>query len=418
MRSMEDDLEQLHSAAMGVGGPLGGGSPAAEAVVDATSICAPQEETFGPGALIVLAVYTVFLICIAAYGHFRSGSSTMSSHFLAGSGLGSVVLSFSLFATAFSGYTLLGVPGSAYREGYGAFVWVHTACTVTTTQLFVAPRLYRLARLRGYITPCCYIRERYNNVFVTSLVTACYLVPMAIYVLAQIKSISTLMGSLTGSKQLAVASTGVLTAIMLLYESLGGLKSVAWTDVAQGVLLLSGFFCMFGIAEAEFGGLNHAGFAMRGIDPEFTEVPLRPCPPRHVKCFRCRSRGRPLSSSTVSVLILSRYHHLAQSRSFAPAGICPEWCMPPSTHLSVFSPPRCRHSGAGALCMETVRVAVHRSRNRWPAAARLAAQTLRRAPRQRHSDRVHGARLGTSLRDPPLGGRGLGRHLALSQPRR
>ena len=101
----------------------------------------------------------------------------------------------------------------------------------------MAPRLYRLARLREYITPCCYIRERFSDSRVTSFVTGCYLIPMAIYVLAQIKSISTLMAGLTGSKSAAFASTGVLTAIMLLYESLGGLKSVAWTDVAQVRLL-------------------------------------------------------------------------------------------------------------------------------------------------------------------------------------
>lgn len=274
---MADATSPLHGAALPIVTPERGnltGNGLADAVVDAaTAVCAPQEESFGPGALVVLAVYIVFLLGIAAYGHLRSGSSTMANHYLAGSGLGSVVLCFSLFATAFSGYTLLGVPGSAYRDGYGAYVWVHTACTVSTTQLFVAPRLYRLARLREYITPCCYIRERFSDSRVTSFVTGCYLIPMAIYVLAQIKSISTLMAGLTGSKSAAFASTGVLTAIMLLYESLGGLKSVAWTDVAQGILLLVGFFCMFGIAEAEFGGLASAGYAMKLIDPVYTEVP-------------------------------------------------------------------------------------------------------------------------------------------------
>ena len=140
---MADATSPLHGAALPIVTPERGnltGNGLADAIVDAaTAVCAPQEESFGPGALVVLAVYIVFLLGIAAYGHLRSGSSTMANHYLAGSGLGSVVLCFSLFATAFSGYTLLGVPGSAYRDGYGAYVWVHTACTVSTTQVLVGP---------------------------------------------------------------------------------------------------------------------------------------------------------------------------------------------------------------------------------------------------------------------------------------
>ena len=48
-------------------------------------------------------------------------SESLADFYLAGRGLGGVVLLFTLYATQYSGNTLVGYPGEAYRVG---FPWV------------------------------------------------------------------------------------------------------------------------------------------------------------------------------------------------------------------------------------------------------------------------------------------------------
>ena len=48
----------------------------------------------------------------------------------------------------------------------------------------------------------------------------------------------------------------VLAAIMLLYETLGGFRAVAWTDVIQGGILAVGFFVLLALIFVEYGSLE------------------------------------------------------------------------------------------------------------------------------------------------------------------
>ena len=47
----------------------------------------------------------------------------------------------------------------------------------------------------------------------------------------------------------------LLSFIMVIYETLGGMRSVAWTDMIQGVLLLLGVVFIFILVQVHYGGL-------------------------------------------------------------------------------------------------------------------------------------------------------------------
>ena len=49
-----------------------------------------------------------------------------------------------------------------------------------------------------------------------------------------------------------------LALVMLVYESLGGMRSVAWTDAIQGGMLLVGFIILTGLAFSQFGSIPDA----------------------------------------------------------------------------------------------------------------------------------------------------------------
>jgi len=54
---------------------------------------------------------------------------------------------------------------------------------------------------------------------------------------------------------------------MVLYETLGGMRSVAWTDVIQGVLLLAGVVFIFFAIQIEYGGFVEAGRLIQSKQP-------------------------------------------------------------------------------------------------------------------------------------------------------
>ena len=60
----------------------------------------------------------------------------------------------------------------------------------------------------------------------------------------------------------------LLALVMLIYESLGGMRSVAWTDVVQGFFLLIGCAAILYVLVTADGGLSKAAESVRATAPE------------------------------------------------------------------------------------------------------------------------------------------------------
>ena len=64
-----------------------------------------------------------------------------------------------------------------------------------------------------------------------------------------------------------------LSVIMVIYETLGGLRSVAWTDVIQGLILLGGVIFLFIAIEYQYGGVSSTSEFLINSKPEFWAPP-------------------------------------------------------------------------------------------------------------------------------------------------
>ncbi len=60
---------------------------------------------------------------------------------------------------------------------------------------------------------------------------------------------------------------------MLVYESLGGMRAVAWTDVIQGLLLFGGCGCILYVLLTSEGGLPGAAAKLQEVEPEKIQTP-------------------------------------------------------------------------------------------------------------------------------------------------
>ena len=212
----------------------------------------------------------------------------MSSFYLAGKNLGALVLFFTLYATQYSGNTLIGYPGEAYRLGFAWIMSIGFMMAIVVAYLLFAPALYRVSQQWHFVTPGDWIAHRFGSSGgsgLTLFAGVLFVVAIANYLLAQLLAVGHIVSGLSGGAIPFWAGVVVLGIIILFYETLGGMQAVAWTDCIQGLLLFVGLLGM--LAAVVSGGDRHrggygvdhrpstveSGYSGRGHDPNVDQHP-------------------------------------------------------------------------------------------------------------------------------------------------
>lgn len=172
-------------------------------------------------------------------------------YLLAGRQLGPILVSFSVYATWFGAETILGSPGSIYRDGLAggsADPFGYGLALVGAGALFAAP-LWR----RGFTTYADLFRQRYS-IGVERLMVVIYVPTSVIWGAAQIRAFGQVVGTVTGL-ELEVAIIAA-SAFVIGYTLLGGLMADAVTDVVQGVGLAIGLIVVWVGVMGDAGGFS------------------------------------------------------------------------------------------------------------------------------------------------------------------
>ena len=229
----------------------------------------------GPAELGFIAVYLLSLIGIGYCGMRARTENSLKDFYLAGSGVGFLVLVLTLYATQYSGNTLFAFTGKTYRIGYAWLMSVHFMMAIIVVYLVFAPGLHRLAKRESFITPADFLEYRFSHRPYTVLASITMVVAIGNYLLAQLTAMGLLLqGMTTFEPQTAfVAGVILLAVIMLVYETLGGFRAVAWTDVIQGGILMVGFAILLFVVLDHFGGLAKSFETLKEAKPEKVAAP-------------------------------------------------------------------------------------------------------------------------------------------------
>lgn len=182
------------------------------------------------------------------------GEDALSSHFIAGRSLGVVITVATLFASLFSGYTVVGIPNEAYRNGFSAMRWIPGTLFIVWGYMVTGPRLRRASVVRNHQTPSDFITDRFRSQCLRYVVVVLQAFPACIYLAAQMSAIHSTFNSMFNidvDNPTAVILIGITIVVL---EWAGGLNSVAWTDALQGVLMVFGFVLLGSVLTEEHGG--------------------------------------------------------------------------------------------------------------------------------------------------------------------
>ena len=119
--------------------------------------------SFGMLGMAGLGIYLGILVVVAVLARRARRDLSPADHFLAGRDLGVFVLFLTLYATAYSGNSLLGYPGEAYRRGFSWIMATGFMMSIIVVFHALVPKLRPLAVTHGFVTPGDWLRHRFGG---------------------------------------------------------------------------------------------------------------------------------------------------------------------------------------------------------------------------------------------------------------
>lgn len=199
--------------------------------------------------------YTIFGIYLAAsvgVGLLSArGSKTLGDYFVAGRGMGSVLVAMSILAALFSGISYLAGPADVYKNGFG-FAYTILAFFIATpfVSLWMLPKFYQ----SRFFTAYQFLEERFA-LPVRLLASGLFIVRVSLWLAAATYAPALALEKVTGMPLwFTIFATGTLTT---LYTAMGGMRAVIWTDVMQLIVLFGGQLVIVLVALGKIpGGLG------------------------------------------------------------------------------------------------------------------------------------------------------------------
>ena len=194
--------------------------------------------------LTIIIVYLVGILLIGILS-VRLRKMTSEGYFLAGRGLGWVMVGAALFASNISTIHLVGLAASGYNEGlvWGNFEWL-ASITLILLGLVFAPFYFksRISTLPEFL------EKRYGGTARTILAFIAIIGALFVHIGMSLYAGAVVFHAFFGIN--VITSIIVISLITTIYTVLGGLKAVVVTESVQTIILILGAILLTGFAIA------------------------------------------------------------------------------------------------------------------------------------------------------------------------
>lgn len=221
---------------------------------------------------LVVGVYLV-LVSIIGIKSNRGATGTTSDYFLADRKVGAVVSFFTLTASFYSAYLLMGAVGGYYTHGFGMTIAIVYCTGYGFWYWVIGGPLHLLGKKFGHSTPADLIGHYYESPGLGGLTAILLIVFSVPYLSMQYSAIGAAFNMITDGVVSTQVGAIILGGVCCFYVFLGGFKSVAWTDFFQGAFFMViawalGFYFLF-----QTGGVRNMFDALIEADPALLSIP-------------------------------------------------------------------------------------------------------------------------------------------------
>src|ERR1700677_1329326 len=181
---------------------------------------------------------------------------------LAGRGFGRFVSWFLLGGDIYTAYTFIAVPALVYATGAAGFYALTYTILIFPVVFVFGPRLWSVARARGYVTPGEFVRGRHGSQGLGLAVAATGILATMPYIALQlvgIESVLTVMGigSTTGNSLIRELPLIIAFGVVAAYTYLAGLRAPALIAFVKDILICLPVIVAILYIPGKAGGWGH-----------------------------------------------------------------------------------------------------------------------------------------------------------------
>ncbi|MDT8399209.1 MAG: sodium/proline symporter [Pseudomonadales bacterium] len=205
---------------------------------------------------LAVASYCMVLLVLGYLASRRM--HTIRDYFAGGKNLGFINIAFSSRATGESAWLMLGLTGTGFAFGVqGFWIVLGELLGVAAAWLLLARRFKRLTDRYDSVTIPDYLEARFRDSghWLRLIAAGALIVFVPIYAGSQVFATGKAFNSFLDMNHFLGATIGFL--VVLLYITKGGFVAVVWSDVFQGLLMVSGLVLLPIVGLLEAGGVSN-----------------------------------------------------------------------------------------------------------------------------------------------------------------
>jgi len=214
-----------------------------------------------PLNITALVVFILFFVLVTFVGfasaRWKKGDLDLLHEWgLAGGRFGTLITWFLLGGDLYTAYTFIAVPALAFGAGAVAFFAVPYTIVIYPFVFVVFPRLWSVARARGYITAADFIRGRYGDRWLALAIALTGILATMPYIALQLVGLEVViaaMGVQLGGFLLYLPLI-IAFAILAAFDYFSGLRAPAAIAIIKDLMIYVTVFAAVFVIPAEVGG--------------------------------------------------------------------------------------------------------------------------------------------------------------------
>jgi len=211
-------------------------------------------STFWP-LLIVILIYWGYCLVTAVIFQELFSTKSARDYFIAGRSLTFWLFIAAATAASFSVWTFISHPGVIYEFGFPAAFTSFNVIVIPLAGVFFLKRQWLLGKRCGFVTPGEMFYAYFKSDVIRYLVVVVAVLYSIFYLAAQLRATGYLFKILTDDKLSIEAGIILLSFILIIYVTIGGLRTVAYIDTMQVILKAAGIIAL-GVIVLRYVGVN------------------------------------------------------------------------------------------------------------------------------------------------------------------
>jgi SSS family solute:Na+ symporter len=209
-------------------------------------------------AIVIAVAFAVITFVGLFAGHWRKEKGTgdeLDEWALGGRAFGGILTWFLQGGSVYTVYAFIAVPALVYGGGAIGFFALPYLIITYLIAFLVIPKLWEIARARGYVTPVDFVRDRFQHRPLAAAITLTGLVATMPYIALQVYGIEICFSQIGLPVQASLWTAFVLLAVIT-YVS--GLRSAALIAIIKDVLIWVTVLVAVIYIPIHLGGYSHA----------------------------------------------------------------------------------------------------------------------------------------------------------------